>query len=394
MSETQLSPFLPDYNGGSIANLMASIAAACGVKDAPPYPALASLPPHRLSKAKNIVLVVIDGLGMDTLQRLGPGGHLHRHLAGGLTSVFPSTTATAATCLLTGQTAQQHGLTGWHMFFREIGCILAVLPLFPRHGGPRLRECGVDPDLLLRAHPLFPRLSRPGHVVSPKFIINSDFNLLHSAGAERHAYEGVAEFFASIRDVVKTGRGRQYLHAYYPTLDSLAHEYGIASAEVAKCFAILDAGFGQLLQDLRGSDTLVLVTADHGFIDTTPAQSLNLAQYPDLAATLALPLCGERRAAWCYVRPQLAWRFEQCVAEQLADVAWLYRSEDLIAKGWFGRGPAHPKLAERIGDYALIMKDNWTLGDTLPGEKPYHLIGVHGGVSQAEMQVPLIMAEC
>lgn len=364
------------------------------MKDAPPYPALDLLPPQRLAGAKNIVLLVIDGLGLDTLQRLGAGGHLQRHLLGGMTSVFPSTTATAATCLLNGQTAQQHGLTGWHMFFREIGCILAVLPLFPRHGGPRLRECGIEPDTLLRARSLFPRLNRPGRVVSPKFIVNSDFNLLFTAGAERHGYDGLADFFATIVQAVRAGRGQQYIHAYYPKLDSLAHEHGIASAEVAACFADLDRGFGQLVQELHGSDTLLLVTADHGFVDTTPAQRLDLAQYPDLAATLTLPLCGERRAPWCYVRPQLAWRFEQCVAEQLADVAWLYRSDDLISKGWFGRGPAHPRLAERIGDYALIMKDNWLLGDTLPGEKPLNLIGMHGGVSQSEMQVPLIVAEC
>lgn len=389
-----MTPILPDYNGGSIANLMVSIAAACGLSGDGVYPELEALPSSRLAGARNVVLVVIDGLGFDTVQRLGAGGHLHRHLLGAMTSVFPSTTAAAATCLLNGQTAQQHGLTGWHMFFREIGCILAVLPLLPRHGGPDLRKCGIDPDLLLNSRALFPRLKRQSHVVSPAWIVNSDFNLLYSAGAQRTSFQKSEDFFRAIAGVVRADHGPKYLHAYYPKLDSLAHEFGIASKEVARCFATLDAGFGHLLDELKGSDTALVVTADHGFIDVAPEQALDLAQYPDLAATLALPLCGERRAVWCYVHPDRAWRFEQCVAEQLADQTWLYRSEDLIARGWFGRGRPHPRLADRIGHYALIMKDGWTLADGLPGEKPHTMIGVHGGVSTAEMQVPLIFAEC
>ena len=30
---------------------------------------------------------------------------------------------------MTGLAPQAHGLTGWHMYFREIGAVLAVLPL-------------------------------------------------------------------------------------------------------------------------------------------------------------------------------------------------------------------------------------------------------------------------
>jgi hypothetical protein len=65
-------------------------------------------------------------------------------------------------------------------------------------------------------------------------------------------------------------------------------------------------------------------------------------------------------------------------------------SESLIEQGFFGRGEAHPELSSRVGDYTLLMKENYIIRHRLPFEQPYTQIGVHGGLSQAEMQVPLI----
>ncbi len=64
--------------------------------------------------------------------------------------------------------------------------------------------------------------------------------------------------------------------------------------------------------------------------------------------------------------------------------------------GLVGLGPADPRLAGASAItrwYTLVMKDDYTIKDWIPGE-PRHLTpGVHGGVSAAEMYVPLILAE-
>jgi hypothetical protein len=112
---------LPDYGGGSLVNLMSSISTALG--GGSPYPPLAALPPASLAGARHLVLLVVDGLGHDFLS--GRDGALRRHLRGPLTSVFPSTTASAIPTFLTGLAPQQHGLTGWNMYFREIGAVVA-----------------------------------------------------------------------------------------------------------------------------------------------------------------------------------------------------------------------------------------------------------------------------
>ena len=89
---------LPDYHGGSLVNLMSSIATALGGSS--PYPPLAALPPQAMAGARHLVLLVVDGLGFDYLS--SRDGALRSHLRGRLTSVFPSTTASAIPTFLTG----------------------------------------------------------------------------------------------------------------------------------------------------------------------------------------------------------------------------------------------------------------------------------------------------
>ena len=40
------------------------------------------------------------------------------------------------------------------------------------------------------------------------------------------------------------------------------------------------------------------------------------------------------------------------------------KSEELVEQGVFGIGEPHPSLLSRIGDYILIMKDNYVIKDT------------------------------
>jgi arylsulfatase A-like enzyme len=211
--------------------------------------------------------------------------------------------------------------------------------------------------------------------------------------AERRPYEELPALFSTLSGIVRSGSERKFIHAYTYELDAAAHTFGCASPELQTAFRQIDAAFARLLDELKGSDTLLIATADHGFIDSPRASCIELADHPQLAETLALPLCGERRVVYCYVHPGREQAFEHYVQTRLADCASLYRSADLIAQGWFGLGQASPRLAERVGDYTLVMKGDCTIKDWLLGEQRHLTLGVHGGVSAAEMHVPLIVAE-
>ena len=379
---------LPDYSGQGIVNLVQSIATACGSASVR-YPELDALPAATLGEARHIVLLVIDGLGQRTLERHPACPNLQRHAIASISSAFPSTTACAITTFMSGLAPAQHGLTGWHVYLEEIGRTLAILPLTPR-GGPPLATPEALPQRLFAQPTLFEQLDRECWVVTPRSIAGSPFNAWHSRGATSLAYDSPNEMFAQIACLLRDAKVPRYIYAYTADLDSESHRHGTDSEQAALTLAALDRGFGELLGDAQGSDSWLLVTADHGFIDSPPPRVVSLDDHPQLAALLSRPLCGERRAAYCYVAPENRAAFEAYVSEHLAHCVDLRKSAELINAGWFGPPPYHPRLAARVGDYTLVMKDDWTIKDQLPGEKQHRMLGVHGGVSSDEMVVPLI----
>jgi len=380
----------PDYHGHSIVNLMASITTALG-GDERIYAPLSELPPERLDRVDNVVLLVLDGLGYQWLQKRA-ASNLARCCVGSMTSVFPPTTASAITTFLTGEAPQQHGLTGWFVHFKELGGVAAVLPFQPRVAKQTTYALqGIDAEHFFGHTPLVDRLTVECHMVVPRWIANSPFNRAHQGRASVLTYKSLEQCFSETLKAVRSSSNRKYIYTYWPEYDSLAHEHGVESPEVAEHFDLIDRAFGVLLEELAGSNTTVIVTADHGFVDTTPDRVVHLEDHPKLADCLTLPLCGEPRTAYCYLHPGKETIFLDYVKERLAHCCEMVESGQLIEEGWFGLGQSHPRLWERVGHYTLLMKDNWAIKDQLAGEHAFHQVGVHGGASEVEMRVPLIV---
>ena len=374
----------PDYAGGGLVNLMASIVAGRG--GAPRHAPLALLPPEKISPFRNLVLLIIDGLGDGYLLRRGAGGELARRRRGAITSVFPPTTAAAITTSYTACTPLEHGLTGWYTFFGGAGCVSAALPFKSRGDDLSLRRRGFTPERAFVQPPLFGSLPLRSIVVTYKDIIDSDYNVRHCAGAERYAYETLDGLVLEIEKTIKSGPEQKFIYAYWPWYDTYSHRYGSESPQAFAELEKIDAAFGRLLARLAGTDTLLVATADHGFVDSAPEESLELPAL--LASQLRFPLCGERRVAYCYVQSEKD--FLRQAKEHFGDRADVRPSRALVEEGWFGPGAAHPDFAERIGDVALVMRERYTIKDWTPGEARYLHIGNHGGVSEDEMMIPLI----
>lgn len=381
----------PHYDGGSIVNLMSSLRARFGDPSSA-YPTLADLPAQRLAAARHIVLLVIDGLGDELLARIGSASTLLAHREQRMTSVFPPTTASAVTTFMTGVAPQQHGLTGWFMYLRELGSVSAVLPFVPRWGGAPYSSAGVSPAAIIDTPGIYARLRAPCHVVLPAYIADSDFSRHLCGPAVRHGCGSPAELFDRVTQILRAAAVPTFVYAYWSELDRLAHQHGPSAPEVAGHLRTVDAAFATFLEDLRGSGTLVLATADHGFVDTPPERCIDIGAHPQLADMLLLPLCGEPRTAYCYLRPGCASAFERTVTDVLGERLECVPSANLLAHGWFGQGPAHPELGTRIGEYTLLLREDWVIRDCVAGERPFRLAGVHGGTSTAEMYVPLCVA--
>ncbi len=388
---------LPEYNGGSIVNLMASIVAGLGPIPAQPgdgAPIYAQHPlatPEMLGAAKHVVLLIIDGLGYDYLRRRIPGGAIDAGMRDPMTSVFPSTTTTAISTFLTGDAPQQHALTGWYVWLREIGMVASPLPYRTRAGSRMLGTCGLRSEALFDRRPVFDRIDRDTFMVQPAHLWDTPYTRAHTGNAMVKPFRELKQMFSRIRRIT-TGRKPSFTYAYWPELDTLGHRHGMESEQAVAHLNEIDQGVADLINEIQKRDVCLVITADHGFVDTYDESWVNLSDHPELGQMLVAPLCGEPRAAYCYVDAHRERDFEDYVRERLSNQCELYRSEDLIARGFFGLGQPHPRLRERIGHYCLIMKENYAIRDSLATEKHgKQMIGVHGGTSSAEMRVPLAL---
>lgn len=382
---------LPNYKDGSIVNLMSSIKKAFnGGKSLYQPLKLKGIDIDKISN-KSVVLIIIDGLGYEYLKKYGQNSFLHKNLKGKITSVFPATTAAAITSFRTGVAPQQHGLSGWFMYLKEIGTVAAVLPFTARAGGFSLDKKIKYRDIYNQKS-FFEGMGTTSFLLSHKDYYNSAYSLLTSKGAKRLAFSSLSNFFKQIENTMKKGRRKKFMLAYWAKLDSICHRKGTDSEKSLKHFLQLDKKIATLAESLKDSNTVIIVTADHGVIDTKDDQKIiKLENHPKLTETLALPLSGEPRVVYCYVKPHKVKQFENYVKTKLKSVCELYKSEDLIRKNYFGLYKPNEKLKNRVGDYTLIMKNNFIMKDLVLGEDRKIFIGNHGGVSKEEMFVPLIV---
>jgi predicted AlkP superfamily pyrophosphatase or phosphodiesterase len=378
----------PDYNGGSIVNLMSSIIKGLGGK--PTYKELKYLSGKEISKYKNVVLIVIDGLGYNYLIRRGDDSILKENLKGRITSVFPPTTASCITTFATGVAPQQHGITGWFMYLKELGMITAILRTEPRIKGCHFSDMDIDLNKIFTEKDLTNKIKVKVYTVIDKEILNSEYNRTNNTHSKMIEYQSIEGCFKGIKKAISMS-GRKYVYAYWPDLDSIAHKKGMNSKAAYKHFKDIDMQVKKLAEYLEGKNTLLMITADHGLIDTPKEKTILIKDHPKLAECLTLQLSGEPRCAYCYVRPGRLRQFKRYVNTHLKKEFYLIKSENLVKKGFYGLYKPHPRLYDRIGDYALAAKENYAIRDALLDHKEKIHIGNHGGISAEEMYVPLIV---
>lgn len=379
---------LPNYKDGSIVNLVSSIIKALGGR--PVYGQLKLLPASQL-KCKNVVLIVMDGLGYEYVKRNGKGTIFEKYLLGPITSVFPATTAAAVTSFFTGVAPQQHAITGWHMHLKELGVVSAIMRFIPRSGGVAFSKLNIPPRKVFDQKTIYEKIRAKSFNVILRELGETDYNKVYSRGAKVVYYENMAGFFGSLSRIILKEKGRKLIYGYWPEPDLLQHYFGTRSKESYRHFKLLDRKLGLFLKLIRNTDTTVIITGDHGLIDVPKSRSIQLRDHPKLADTLTLPICGEARLGYCYVHPSKKRQFEHYMSTRMKKYFSFHKSEELIKKNYFGLGKPNPNLFDRVGDYTVIPKNNYALLDALLAEKRHSKKARHGGTSKEEMLVPLIV---
>ena len=174
-------------------------------------------------------------------------------------------------------------------------------------------------------------------MLHPANLCGTPFTAAHDGNATVRPFNSLGEMSALIGRLARE-REPSYCYAYWPMLDSLSHKHGWASAMAGEHLREVDRVVETCARTLSGTGTVLLVCADHGFVDTRADTRLSLEDYPDIAETLDRPLCGEPRLAYCYVKNGAGPEFEDAVSQQLGHVLDVLPSEQLLEEGCWAKG--------------------------------------------------------
>ncbi|UCE10302.1 MAG: alkaline phosphatase family protein [Candidatus Thorarchaeota archaeon] len=367
---------------------MSSILRASGVES--PYVEMEHDSLANLNDSDSIVLLILDGLGYKHLVENGSRTFLKENLKGSITSVFPPSTSSAVTTYMTGLAPQQHAVTGWWMYLREYGIVSRIMPFSSVINYDPL---GTDISNVLNVRPLTHSARREYSIISTANIIDSEFSRFMAGDGGRVGYSEMEGLFTCIEAVLGSSDNRKYVYAYWPSFDEVSHIVGNKSDEAKEILGIFDNALREFVEKLGEHNVTLVITSDHGFVDVEKDNFLSTKGHPKLEECLSHPICGDTRTSFCYVRPFKVDDFERYVSKNLSDACHLFRSDELVRENWFGLYEPNPRLHNRIGDYAMVYKENYAMVSLFPGSEMPGLVGHHGGASEDEMLVPLIVIE-
>jgi hypothetical protein len=362
-------PVLPDYGGACVHNIVPVLVDGRR-RQAPP-----AWMPTPVEGARQVLLVVIDGLGWEQLQdRLALAPTMEGMTGRSVHTVVPSTTATALTSLATGLTPGEHGVVGYRIDVH--GQVLNVLRWSTSEGDARRR---IPPG---EFQPVAPFLGVNAPVVTKAEFLWSGFSAAHLAGVRHVGYRVPSTMVVEVRRLLRAGE--PFIYAYYDGVDKVAHEYGLDEHFDAELKAV-DRLVGDLLGVLPPGAVMV-VTADHGQVDCRDgAQPVAPA-----VAALIERQSGEGRFRWLHAIQGAAPDLLDAAVDAHSDVAWVVGRAQVEDEGWLGPRLS-PQAAERLGDVAVVARDAVSFDD--PSDTgPYALVARHGSLTSAEMLVPLLTA--
>jgi hypothetical protein len=368
----QPAPLLPDYGGASLDGLAPALLAAPGSR------------PHWLpaaaAHARQVVLLVVDGLGWAQLtQRRLLAPTLAAMDGGPITSVAPTTTATALASIALGRTPAAHGVVGYRVRVEGPSGdeILNVLRWRTQSGDARQ----FLPPSQFQPEPAFEGRGVP--VLTRIEFADTGFTSAHLSGTRLTWWGAASALAVDIRRLLTAGE--PFVYAYYDGIDKIAHLHGLEEHYDAELVAV-DRLVGDVAAALLPGTALV-VTADHGQVDVGHAL---IDLDPDLLADTAL-VSGEARFCWLHARPGRAGALLEAARARYQKDAWVASVDDLEAEGWFG-GRLTDTVRSRLGDVAIVA--HRPVGFVDPHDRgEVRLVCRHGSLTAAEMLVPLLAVE-
>ena len=374
---------LPRYGSRSLGELVPSLLSALGVAD---FANLLALEP-----AARACLVLVDGLGWELFTaNAGAVPFLNSMVREPLTAGFPATTASSLSSLAIGRPPGEHGLVGYTMALPGYDRAFNTLTWSLYGVGPRVDLVNeLVPESFQPLPTLAERAAAAGlriHHLGPAFHEWSGLTRAIGRGERFHpadSLEAVTEGALRLLNAPRT-----FVFGYHPRLDAAGHVHGVASQAWSDELIAVDHGV-RLLAEQLPTDTVLVVTGDHGMVDLRPEEKFDLADHPELAAGVRI-LGGEARARYVGTVAGATGDVLAAWRSRLGHQMWVWGREEAIATGIFGP-VVTDRARERMGDIVAAAYGRVGIVERNVDPAQARLNGHHGSLTAAEQLVPLLV---
>lgn len=344
---------------------------------------------------RHAVLLVIDGLGSQQLDD-------HAELAPTLVAArrrvvdapYPSTTATSLTSIGTGLAPGEHGLVSYSLAMPDDDRPLITLTWsWQRQDLDLDARDEVPPEQLQPRPTAFERAGVEGvraeTVLRPEFI-TSGLTRYGLRSGRAHPAVGLSESLEVALGAVAADEDPSIVYVHHGDLDALGHLTAAGSPQWRDELQRIDRALDETRRRLP-PDTALVVTADHGMIRVPEGRFVELADDPAWLDGVRV-LTGDPRARQLHTHRGASDTVLRTWRERCGEDAVALSRDEAIGAGWFGP-VVYPEICERIGDVvvaatgdaAWVHREQDLFGGRLPGQ--------HGGLTRAELEVPVIVFE-
>ena len=336
---------------------------------------------------KNVIFLVLDGLGEHILNKDLPNGYLKNNQIDCVTSVYPSTTTAALTTYYSGKPPYETGWIAWSQYFKEYG---RAVDMFS-HNESYMREPIKNPLMdvfktIVNYESIFEQIEKASKDVKA-YELEPEY-------AERRAKRSIRannldELIMDIQDICNDS-DKKFIFAYSDNPDGLLHKYGVESKEVKEFLIEAESKIQDMCNKME-DDTIVIITADHGHKDIEKAYTL--LDYPEIQECLIMPASLESRVLTFWVKEGMEKIFEERFNKIFKNEFWLMTKDEFLNKYHFlGFGKKHLKIDDFIGNYiALSVAGSIIRLETFLAEGKPVKKSTHCGLTKEEMEIPIIV---
>ena len=389
MSIGQL-PKLPDYDN-CLVNLANSVLDKFGVQTTAPTLPLADR--YLTADRRNVVVLILDAMGTSIIEKhLDKDGFFRSHFAGSFDSVYPPTTVAATTSLISGLYPDEHGWLGWDMYYPQLDKNVTVFlntdQMAEKENTVPAAPGEWDRDSIAESAPAADY--HAGYTFTPyKSVIDK----INDAGGQ--AYYSMPfmppfpkdpdAIFERIAELCEQP-GRKYIYAYWNEPDTTMHKTGTESSDTHEMVRSLEKKAEEYISRL--SDTLFIITADHGHMDSN---NLCILDYPEITDCLVRLPSIEPRTLNMFVKEERREDFPVLFRKAFGDKFVLLTREEVLSTRLFGIGNDRDGFADMIGDFVAVAVSDTSVFNT--HYEAQIMPGGHAGLTPEEYTVPLIVID-